>query len=65
MSNTISIAEAAAVAAVSTQTIRNWIKAGHLTVSHSRAQRTRGRASIMAVDLDELRALLKRMGLGK
>ena len=65
MSNTISIAEAAAVAAVSTQTVRNWIKAGHLTPTKARTHDTRGRASIMAVDMDELRELLKRMGLAK
>jgi predicted site-specific integrase-resolvase len=65
MSNEISIAEAARVADVSTQTIRNWIAAGALTVTKKRTHGMRGRTGIMAVDFDELRELLKRMGLSK
>jgi predicted HTH domain antitoxin len=62
MSNEISIAEAARVADVSTQTIRNLIKKGWLYPLQKRTHGTRGRTSIIAVDLDELREIMKRRG---
>jgi len=59
MSNTISIAEAARVADVSAQTIRNWIRAGRLTAHKTRSTGARGRTFLKAVSLDELREVMK------
>ena len=55
----ITISEAARVAGVSTQTIRNWIRDGKLALHKTRSTVSRGRTFLKAVSLDELREVMK------
>lgn len=63
MTGKITIKQAAILASVTTQTIRNWIESGELDTQKSRSAVVRGKRSILSVDLQQLMELLKKKGL--